>query len=690
MDDNATLPGTPNANAQPTADGSQPLFTAPTVTQATPPQVPVAPIQPVQPSIPVAPQPALMGEEGAQQPVQVQPSFQQPMQETNQPAPQASEPFQPFVPPTQPVPPVQEAPLVPPVAPPVLPATQPVPSVADTGAPQPAANESPRLTLQDLYGPSNPGELQPPVTPSLPGVPVEPFQPFVPPVQEFPAPVALPAQEQPLPEKVQETPSVENMQRVTNEPARRMPENVPNVPTSVLPVEQSAKEETVEEVAPAGGGGGFHIGSIVRVLVAIAGIFVVILLLWGVVSFFFSNRNATSGKVNLTYWGLWEDTNVMQPVIADFEKQHPNITVTYTKEDAKDYTKRLLTRMQQGTGPDIFRFHNTWVYPLQSILLPLPTSVIDARNLTANYPPVAAKDLVVNGAVYGLPLEMDALSLFVNTDIFSHAGAAVPTTWDNFITVAKALTVKDPQGHIQTSGAAIGTYDNISHAPDIISLLLLQNGANMQKLQGSQNAIDALSFYTTFAKPNSNVWDNTLDNSLLAFSRGKVAMYFGYSYDIFAIQTANPSMKFAMYPVPHLPGRDITVASYWVEGVSNKSKHQKEALQFMQFLAQKDTQTKIYTEEAKTRGFGELYASTDLANGLTANAQLAPFVAQFKSAQSSIFSADTGYDEYNGALNQYLANAINGMLQETSADSATATLAQGVAQVTSQYAPKTP
>src|SRR5690349_12328784 len=40
-----------------------------------------------------------------------------------------------------------------------------------------------------------------------------------------------------------------------------------------------------------------------------------------------------SKKVNLVWWGLWEDPRVMQVVIADFEKANPNITVTYTKED---------------------------------------------------------------------------------------------------------------------------------------------------------------------------------------------------------------------------------------------------------------------------------------------------------------------------------------------------------------------
>jgi ABC-type glycerol-3-phosphate transport system substrate-binding protein len=468
---------------------------------------------------------------------------------------------------------------------------------------------------------------------------------------------------------------------------------VQGVPTPTHEAQVVQSTPVIKSPPPANGGetlgdnGGFHFSSLLRFIVIGALVVILLVIVWAVGSFIFSSKNTGNQKVTLTYWGLWEDKSVMGPILADFQKQHPNITVVYSKEDPKDYVRRLLTRTQEGNGPDIFRFNNTWVYPLQSMLLPLPSSVIDKNQLDKNFPPVMSSDMISNGAVYGLPMQMDTLSLFVNSDIFTHAGAAVPTTWENFITVAKALTVKDPSGRIQTAGASLGTYENVTHSADIVSLLLLQNGANLQKLDGSANAKDALTFYTSFAKPDGNVWDSTLDNSLASFSKGKVAMYFGYSYDIFAIKAANPTLNFAVYPVPHLPGRDMTVASYWVEGVSNKSKHPKESLELLQYLAQKDTLTKLYTEESKQRLFGELYAQTNLADGLTSNSLLAPFISQYKGALSSIFVGDTYYDEYNGALNRYLGNAVNSVLKNTSPESALTTLSQGVSQVTSQFTP---
>ena len=177
-----------------------------------------------------------------------------------------------------------------------------------------------------------------------------------------------------------------------------------------------------------------------------------------------------------------------------------------------------------------------------------------------------------------------------------------------------------------------------------------------------------MNFYTSFATDQNNVWDNTLDPSILAFSKGNLAMFFGYSWDYFTIKQDNPKLSFKIVPVPQLPGQDVNMASYWAEGVSVKSKHQKEALLFMKYLAQKSTEENLYAEEAKERTFGEIYARTDLASTLVSNPVLSAFVQQAPFAFSSPF-VDSTYDNgLNQELNTYLGNAINSILNGTSAE----------------------
>lgn len=418
-----------------------------------------------------------------------------------------------------------------------------------------------------------------------------------------------------------------------------------------------------------------------------AGVVGFIFLFFIITILFSGKKSTTDQKVTLEYWELWENKSTLDQLFSDFHKQYPNITVNVIVADPKQYADRLQTRIKAGNGPDLFTYHNSWVPELLPVMSPLSTDAISVNDFNKSFYPVAQKDLTHRGAIYGIPLEIDTLALFVNDDILQAAGGKVPTTWDEFPQFASATTVKDSDGKIKTAGAAMGTYDNISHASDIVAMLFAQNGANQNDLTSTmKNSVNTLNYYSSFASnSNISVWDNTLPNSLVTFAQGNAAMIFGYSYDIFTLRVMNPLLKFSVHQVPHLPGRQITTASYWVQGVSARSTHQKEAMLLMHFLAQKDTEEKLYSLEAKTRPFGEPYARVDLADTLKNDPMVYPFVSQAATAVSTYFSSNTNDTGINAQMNGYLGNAIRSMLTSTSADSAITTLAQGVSQILGQY-----
>lgn len=459
----------------------------------------------------------------------------------------------------------------------------------------------------------------------------------------------------------------------------------PNLPQQPAPIAQAQPES----------GGG-----LMRKLVSIIiGLLVVIGVAAGVY-FFIIPRFFPSGtgEADLTYWGLWEDPAVMNEIIADFNREYPDITVKYEKQDIKglgDYVERLTTQIQNGKGPDIFRYHNSWPIELRGYLLPFPKDVVSSLELETAYYNVVKKDLLMDGAYVGVPLQMDTLALFINNDLFKAADiVGPPKTWNDLTDMAATLTVPDETGAIKTAGVALGTYDNIDHASDIISLLFVQNRADLYNLGGDtrQNAIDALGiYYTYFATGDENgrgkSWDSSLENSKVAFASGNLAMFFGYSWDIFEIKARNPELDFSVVPVPQLPpDRTETIASYWVEGVSSKTKHPKEAFEFIKFLGKKSTLEKLYALESKTRLFGELYPRRDMQDKITEDPLLAPFVKQADTAVSTPFSSDTYDDAMNAALNTYLGNAVRSILNNnTSAESAIDTLATGEQEVLSRY-----
>lgn len=430
----------------------------------------------------------------------------------------------------------------------------------------------------------------------------------------------------------------------------------------------------------------FPLKKIIKVVIGLVVVLIFAFLVSGLILPRFGKNSG--GKAEITYWGLWEDSNIMQVVISDFKKQYPSISVNYVKQDIKQYREKLTTRIQNNAGPDIFLFHNTWLPMFSNVLLPIPNNIISKQDFNSSFYPVAQKDLTKNGAIYGIPTEIDTLSLYINPQLFQAAGAEVPDNWEDFIRVARSLTVIDENGKIKTAGAALGTFDNINHAPDIMSLLLVQNGADIKNLASSEkSAADALTFYTTFSTGNQKIWDDTLDKSMLFFAKGNLAMYFGYSWDYFIIKAINPDLSLQIHPVPHLPGRNMTIASYWASGVSSKSKYQKEALLFLGFLTKKETAEKLFAEEGKTRLFGEPYARADLLEKLKDNTIVYPFVSQAKDATSSFFAGDTYDNALNSQMNKYLGDAIRSAASNnaSSSETAIATLSQGVSQVLKQY-----
>ncbi len=395
----------------------------------------------------------------------------------------------------------------------------------------------------------------------------------------------------------------------------------------------------------------------------------------------FMSRNK---PITLTYWGLWEDEQSLKPVIDAYKKSHPDVDIVYTKQSVRQYRERLQAAIDRGEGPDIFRFHATWVPMLKNQLAPAGNTGYTASEFTSTFYPAASKDLVIGGKVYGVPLMVEGLGLYYNEELFRAAGVTPPTSWNEFLEVAKTLTVKDETGKIITSGAALGTTNNVEHFSDIVALMMLQNGANL-KNPITKEAQDALTFYRIFAEKPNNVWDETLDNSITAFASGRVAMIFAPSWQVFTIKQMNPNLKFQIIPVPQLPGTQVAWASYWAEGVAINSKNVDAAWEFLKFLSSKEQMTVLYTEQSKSRLFGEPYSRVDLAQTLINDPLVGAYIKQAPTAQSFFLSSRTFDNGINDRMIKYTEDGINSLAKGVSIEAVLETMSKGYSQVLSSY-----
>lgn len=402
-----------------------------------------------------------------------------------------------------------------------------------------------------------------------------------------------------------------------------------------------------------------------------------------VVTMIFKN----SGPVALTYWGLWEEASVYQEVIADYQKTHPNVTIKYQKMAPTGYRERITAAMSGNSGPDIVRIHNSWLPMMRNSMAPFPENVYPVATFKQDFYPVAVTDLTDGKQVWGVPLETDNILMFVNNDIFTAGGAKIPTTWEDFAATTEQLTVKDESGRINTSGTVLGTASNVDHWQEILGMMMLQAGVNLNKNPGAEVAAEAVGFYTGFVNVSAQ-WNETLDQSTLAFASGIVGTYFGPSWRYFDIKAINPDLNFQVAPVPQLANSTpVNYATYWAEAVSKKSANQAAAFEFLKYLSSKEALTKIYSAQSKLREFGEPYPRVDMASLVAEEPVVGVVISQAPVAKSwyldgFTFDGDTGI---NSKIGTYYHDAINSVLESETPQKALETAAAGVEQVLGQY-----
>jgi multiple sugar transport system substrate-binding protein len=394
----------------------------------------------------------------------------------------------------------------------------------------------------------------------------------------------------------------------------------------------------------------------------------------------------------IVWWGLWEEESIVQPLIDEYQEKNKGVKVTYVKQSPQDYRERLMNSLAKGEGPDMFRFHNTWVPMLKNELDHVPSSVMTPQAFAETYYPVMSSDLTKETSIVGIPLGYDAIALYINEDIFTRSGKTPPTTWDDFRDLAKELTIIDKDGNTVQYGASVGITENIDNWQEIVALMLIQNGVDLSKPDKQVSlASDALAFYKQFSNVDK-VWNNRLPPSTTAFAGGNVAMYFGPTWRAFEIHDRNKDLNFKTVPLPQLPKQspnepDISYATYWVEGVWSRSTNKDIAWDFLKFISSKESLEKLYKNASETRLFGEPYPRIDMAESIKNDPIVGSVISLAPNAKSwylvsRTFDGETGI---NSRVSSYYLDLVNSATQKGAGSSRLKTVRDGVSQVLSQY-----
>lgn len=282
-----------------------------------------------------------------------------------------------------------------------------------------------------------------------------------------------------------------------------------------------------------------------------------------IVAYFFFRKPSTNVgvPVNLVVWGT-EPNDAMKLALDSYVGLRPNVSYKYTELDDAVYTTRLIDALAAGEGPDIFTIPSSDVGLMRTKISPAPQT-LTLETIQANFPKAVEADVMEGGLVYGLPLSLDTLVLLYNRDLLDAAGITTPpATWDDVVSYIPLLAGVDDQSQVQRAAIALGgTSASVRDAADIVSLLMLQNGAPLSNQAHSSVSLGsqgeaALRFYAQFANPASSAytWNDQLGDNFQQFADGKLAFLVAYPSALAELKARNAYLDARIAAIPQATG----------------------------------------------------------------------------------------------------------------------------------------
>jgi multiple sugar transport system substrate-binding protein len=163
--------------------------------------------------------------------------------------------------------------------------------------------------------------------------------------------------------------------------------------------------------------------------------------------------------VTIRWWYHFDDPKATpDELVGAFEKAHPDIRIQAENipwGGGGDYDTRLYTSLIAGNGPDtgMVKFNNLARLMEMEALAPLD-KWIDAWPGKADISPDLWRlHTAPDGKRYYMPLQYVVLYLYVRLDLLQKAGVKPPTTFDEFLTAAKATTSGEQWGFGMRGGS---------------------------------------------------------------------------------------------------------------------------------------------------------------------------------------------------------------------------------------------
>jgi multiple sugar transport system substrate-binding protein len=315
------------------------------------------------------------------------------------------------------------------------------------------------------------------------------------------------------------------------------------------------------------------------------------------------SRGDSAGPTVLRFWAMGREGEVVQELVTDFERLHPDIHVVVQQIPWSAAHEKLLTAHVGRSTPDLSQLGNTWIAEFAALraIEPLNSRLRNSSAIReSGYFPGIWDTNILGRTVYGLPWYVDTRLLFYRKDILARAGyPSMPQSWGEWRTAMEAVKRVVGKDHY-----AIFLPVN---EPTQAVIFGLQAGSTLLEDEDTRGGFEgapfrkAFDFYLGLFRDHlaPAVGNNDIANLYQEFERGTFAMYITGPWNLGEFRSRLPDSLQGAWSTAALPGPTGAASGVSLAGGSSlvlfrDCKHKEAAWKLMEYLSEPAQQLRFY------------------------------------------------------------------------------------------------
>ncbi|WP_106767319.1 sugar ABC transporter substrate-binding protein [Paenibacillus faecalis] len=305
-----------------------------------------------------------------------------------------------------------------------------------------------------------------------------------------------------------------------------------------------------------------------------------------------SGGDSEGGTKELKVWLMGDETD--KTLINEFEEKNPGIKVSVQSIPWANAHDKLLTAVASKSGPDVVQMGTTWIpeFAEAGALLDLTPYLDKYPSLKPeNYFDGAIETMSFNDKVVGIPWYVETRVLFYRTDILADVGYPEgPKTWDEMKDAGKKLAARGEGNYAITIDAKDMNY---------LSMFAWQNGSEIIDKDrtprfNEPEFMGAMEYLKSFYDDGLTPLHSDLE-LFAAFKDGQFPMFISGPWMISGVKEKAPEIE-GKWATATLPAKENNASFLGGANMSvfSTSKNPEEAVKFIDFMSQKETQLKNY------------------------------------------------------------------------------------------------